>query len=128
MDHEARLRELVARLRGHRILVEGIPGMGKTALVQALAKVLIGGQAEIMVHEERLMERLLNEFKDDKTRLAGWFQVAKLIDRQRTIAEIERNLLERPETIHLIDRSLPGDLSFFLYHAKKGAPPYVLAW
>lgn len=108
--------------RGGPIVFEGVPGVGKSSLVRAMAEALQAKAPELDVvcHFEHRNEAMLQFFKTAPKLYASWLQLVKLFERQLILAEIELAMLKRPADVHLVDRSTPGDLSFFLYQESVG--------
>jgi deoxyadenosine/deoxycytidine kinase len=109
--------------QGRPIVFEGAPGVGKTSLVMGMGaalRQLVDRSDGVVCHYEDRNDALLRHFDSDPQRYAGWLQVFKLAQRQLVLAKIDLALRKEPSTIHLVDRSLPGDYSFFLYHERKG--------
>ncbi len=117
--------ELLNTLRtsGRSIVLEGVPCVGKTGLLHAFAATLRGaGIPKVCEHVEDRTDGLLDAKNKNPSNNAGWFQLYKLVTRQLTLAKIDASLREDPSTVHLVDRSLAGDYSFFLYDEKDMDP------
>lgn len=65
------------------------------------------------------MTDTLQQFFRDPPNNAFWFQMLKLADRQLTCGAIDAES-RSGSTIHVMDRTLPGDMAFALYHFIKG--------
>jgi deoxyadenosine/deoxycytidine kinase len=106
-------------LEGRTIVLEGVPCVGKTTLLKSLGSVLCAAGVDVVLHEEARDDAVLNIFASDPKANAFWFQLFKLQKRKAICQQLEHESA-RSRTIHIIDRSLPGDLAFALYHHKIG--------
>lgn len=120
----------LALLQGGRpIVFEGVPGVGKSSLVRDMGDALreCAVTHRVVCHYERRNEPMLVAFKQDPALYGGWLQLVKLMDRQLVLTDIAHAQRADARDIHLIDRSIDGDLAFFLHNLAEGNIPPMLA-
>jgi len=110
---------LLRLIEGREVAFEGAPGAGKTTAMHSVVAALTALGAQVEAHEEERDDELLNEFARDPKQNAFWFQMIKLLKR-RTLCDTLDARDRNDRRVHIIDRTLPGDMAFALFNYAKG--------
>lgn len=103
--------ESLRHLKGSIIIIEGIPGSGKSTLCTKLAQYLTAVGFETKNFEEEVNEPFLELFLSDMKKYAFAFQMNALCHRQRIYMQA-LDYARKNNGIAIVDRSLAGDCSF----------------
>jgi len=95
-----------------RVILEGVPGSGKSSAVQALAAHYKTQGYRVKIMQEKPDENLLEQYLNNKPALAALFQFHMATERRVAMRDARAEVEANTNTIVIIDRSIAGDWAF----------------
>jgi deoxyadenosine/deoxycytidine kinase len=102
--------EILHKLKGNVVTVDGVVGAGKSTFCQRMATLLALSGIKCIVHQEYLSASYLGLLLNNRPRYTFGFQVFMLAKRMETYRTALGQIAA--DTVILIDRSLYGDWAF----------------